>query len=530
MKTPASTFDPRVIFYALFLSLTLMLAAPASADVRLPAIFGDHMVLQQGMECRVWGWADPGEEVAVSINSQMHKSAAGKDGRWQVKLQPLSMTRDGESLTLTVQGKNKIELQDILVGEVWICSGQSNMAWAVSQANDPDLETKTAKFPRIRLISVPQVGTQEPQDDFKGKWEHCTPDSAAQFSAVGYFFGRQLHQTLDVPIGLIDNAWGGSACEAWIRRDILETDAKYAPLMDRWVQIEKSFDADKEQAALQTKLAEWRDLAAKARAEGKQPPPQPRFNNPLVGNARPANIYCGVLKPTIGYGIRGVIWYQGESNAGRAYQYRDMFPLMIQSWRDEWQQGDFPFYFVQLADFKDEKTQPAESDWAELREAQTMTLSRLPNCGQAVIIDIGEGKDIHPKNKQDVAKRLARWALARDYGLSELAYRSPEYKSMEKQGSKIVVTLDHVGGGLAPFDTGEPVGFAIAGDDKKFVWAKAKLVDSDKVEVWSDAVTEPVAVRYAWADNPVCNLYSKEGLPVTPFRTDDWPGVTAEAK
>ncbi|HZL87112.1 MAG TPA: sialate O-acetylesterase [Pirellulaceae bacterium] len=530
MKSSRSSFFSRFTTLALFLSLALLLAAPASADVRLPAIFADHMVLQQGIECRVWGWADPGEEVTVSIDGVKHTASAGKDGRWQTRLQALSVTRPGESLTLTVQGKNTIEIQDVLVGEVWICSGQSNMAWAVSQANDADLETKTARFSRIRLISVPQVGTQEPQDDFKGKWEVCTPEAAAQFSAVGYFFGRQLHQTLDVPVGLIDNAWGGSACEAWVRRDILEGDAKYAALMQRWTQTEKSFDADKEQAAFQTKLQEWRDLAAKARAEGKQPPPQPRFNNPLVGNARPANIYNGVLKPTIGYGIRGVIWYQGESNAPRAYQYRDLFPLMIQSWRDEWQQGDFPFYFVQLADFKEEKPEPAESDWAELREAQTMTMARLPNTGQAVIIDIGEGKDIHPKNKQDVAMRLARWALARDYGPSDLVYRSPEYKSMEKQGSKIVVTLDHVGGGLAPFDTGEPVGFAIAGEDKKFVWAKAKLVGTDKVEVWSDAVAEPVAVRYAWADNPVCNLYSKEGLPVTPFRTDDWPGVTAEAK
>ena len=518
------------LFVAAFVLGGLISDQSVRADVRLPAIFTDHLVLQQGQENRIWGWADPGEEVTVSIAGVEHAAAADKSGRWETKLQPLSVLPPSESLTITVEGKNTIEIRDVLVGEVWICSGQSNMAWSVAQADHAELEIMAAKYPRIRLISVPQVGTQEPQDDFKGKWELCTPESAAQFSAVGYFFGRQLHQTLDVPIGLIDNAWGGSACEAWVRRDILSADAKYAPLLDRWVQTEKSFDPEKEQAAHQARLAGWREAAAKARAEGRQPPPQPRFANPLVGNHRPANIYNGVLKPTIGYGIRGVIWYQGESNAARAYQYRDLFPLMIQSWRDEWQQGDFPFYFVQLADFRDEKPEPAESDWAELREAQTMTLSRLPNTGQAVIIDIGEGKDIHPKNKQDVAMRLARWALARDYGMKELAYRSPQYKSMEKQGSKIVITLDHIGGGLAPFDTSHPVGFAIAGSDRKFVWATARVVAPNKVEVWSDAVAEPAAVRYAWADNPVCNLYSREGLPVTPFRTDDWPGVTAEAK
>jgi sialate O-acetylesterase len=249
----------------------------------------------------------------------------------------------------------------------------------------------------------------------------------------------------------------------------------------------------------------------------------------MTGNARPANIYNGVLKPTIGYGIRGAIWYQGESNASRAYQYRDLFPLMIQSWRNEWSIGEFPFYWVQLADFMAEKSEPVDSSWAELREAQTMTMSKLPNTGEAVIIDLGEANDIHPKNKQDVAKRLARWALARDYGIS-VPYRSPLYKSMEKKDGKIVVTFDHVGRGLRPFDVAEPRGFAIASSDGKFVWAKAKVVGRDQVEVWSDEVSDPAAVRYAWADNPVCNLYSQSGLPVTPFRTDDRPGVTAESK
>jgi sialate O-acetylesterase len=244
----------------------------------------------------------------------------------------------------------------------------------------------------------------------------------------------------------------------------------------------------------------------------------------MRGNARPANIYNGVLKPTIGYGIRGAIWYQGESNAGRAYQYRDLFPLMIKSWRDEWGIGDFSFYWVQLADFMAEKPEPADSAWAELREAQTMTMDKLPKTGEAVIIDIGEGKDIHPRNKLDVGKRLARWALARDYGI-DIPYQSPLYSSMEKQGNKIVVSFKN-NPELTTFDVPEPRGFAIAGSDRKFVWAKAKIV-GNKIEVWADEVADPVAVRYAWADNPVCNVYGKDGLPLTPFRTDDWPGVTA---
>jgi len=502
----------------------LVVCGQATADVRLPALFTDHMVLQQGQVNRVWGWAEPGEPVTVSIEKQEHKATADDKGRWSVKLQSLSA---GGPHVLAVKGKNEIKVQDVLVGEVWICSGQSNMGFALAQATDGDLESATAKFPNIRLISVPQVGTQEPQDDFKGKWAVCSPKEAAGFSAVGYLFGRQLHLTLDVPIGLIDNAWGGSACEAWIRRDLLAADEKYKPLLDRWDETAKNFDASKAAADYEKQLAVWREASAKARSEGQPAPVRPRPpQNPLLGNHRPANIYCGVLKPTIGYGIRGVVWYQGESNAGRAYQYRDLFPLMIQNWRDEWQQGDFPFYWVQLADFKAEQPEPAESDWAELREAQTLA-QKLPNTGQAVIIDAGEGKDIHPKNKQTVANRLARLALARDYGRTDLASRSPEYKSMAAEGSKIVVTLDYVGSGLETFDTAQPRGFAIAGEDKRFVWAKAELVGTNKVAVWSDAVAKPIAVRYAWADNPVCNVYSKEGLPVTPFRTDDWAGVTA---
>ena len=284
-------------------------------------------------------------------------------------------------------------------------------------------------------------------------------------------------------------------------------------------------------AEYKEKKSLWDEQAKQARQEGKQPPAAPRApQNPLVGQHRPGNLYNGVLRPVIGYGIRGAIWYQGESNAGRAYQYRHLFPLMIKSWREEWGQGDFPFYWVQLADYMAESPEPRDSAWAELRKAQTMTLSTLPNTGEAVIIDLGEADDIHPRNKQDVAKRLARWALVRDYGM-ELVFQSPLYKSLEKKENKLVLTLD-VGsrpeGQLDTRDVAEVRGFTIAGADQKFFPANARIVAPNQVEVWSDAIADPVAARYAWADNPVCNLQNRAGLPVTPFRTDDWPGVTAE--
>ena len=505
-----------------------LVCSSAWADVTLPAIFSSHMVLQRDLANPVWGKAAPGEEVTVTIADQTHTAKAGDDGLWKVKLNPLAVNAKPQQLTIKGAGA-PIVLDDVLVGEVWICSGQSNMQWSVDQANNPDLEKLTANFPLIRLISVPQVGTQEPQFTFQGQWEVCTPQNVGQFSAVGFFFGRQLFQTLNVPIGLIDDAWGGSACEAWINRESLAKDGRFSELLARWENIEKSYDKAKADEAYAAAMEKYKQIAADAKAKGVQPPRPPQHpGGMMTGNARPANIYNGVLKPTIGYGIRGAIWYQGESNAGRAYQYRDLFPFMIKTWRDEWGQSDFSFYWVQLADFMAEQAQPVESAWAELREAQTMTLN-LPKTGEAVIIDVGEGNDIHPRNKQEVAMRLARWALANDYGV-KIPFQSPTYKSMEVQGDKVVVTFDHVGSGLRTIDVSEVRGFAVAGEDKKWHWATAKVTGNNTVTVSCPEVKNPVAVRYAWADNPVCNLLSKDGLPATPFRSDDWPGVTISAK
>ena len=503
----------------------LLATVVARADVSLNNMFGDHMVLQQGIKNKVWGKADPGEAVTVTFAGQSHATTAGPDGSWHVFLDPVA--EYGGPHVLAVKGKNELSFQDVLVGEVWVCSGQSNMQWSVNQCKDADIEKAAAKFPQIRLVSVPQVGTQEPQWNFNGKWQVCTPETVGEFSAAGYYFGRQLQQTLGVPVGLIDNAWGGSAAEAWVRRDKLAAHATLKPLHEQWVK--KEADVAAAIAGFPEKLEAWKAAVEKAKAEGKPAPDQPKKPDEggLKGNHRPGNIHSGVLSPSIGYGIRGVIWYQGESNAGRAWQYRTLFPFMIASWREEWGIGDFPFYWVQLADYKAEKPEPGESDWAELREAQTQTMKALPNTGEAVIIDIGEGKDIHPQNKQDVARRLARWALAETYKVPGIACRSPLYTGMEKEGAKIVLAFDHVAGGWRPFDVAEPIGFTIAGADRTFVPAKAAIRKDGRIEVWSDAVPEPVAVRYAWADNPVCNMYSGAGLPLTPFRTDDFPAITA---
>jgi len=501
-----------------------ILVSQAAAEVKLPAVIGPNMVLQRGTSGPFWGWADPDEQVTVSFLGQTKTAkpeAATK--KWMVRLDPLQA---GGPHTMTVKGRNEIVLGNVLVGEVWVCSGQSNMAMSVASSANAEPEIAAAKYPKIRLLTVPLLGTQEPQQDFQGQWAECSPQTVGRFSAAAYYFGRELHQKLDIPVGLIHCSWGGSSCEAWGKRSVLEKEPQYKPLLDRWEQTVATWDPVKAEENYKKALEAWKKKAAAAKAKNEPlPKPLRKPQNPLTGQHRPANLYNGMLLPLIPYAIRGAIWYQGESNASRAYQYRDLFPRMIQNWRADWGQGDFPFYFVQLANYKAIKPEPADSDWAELREAQTMTL-KLANTGQAVIIDLGDAQNIHPTNKQDVGRRLALWALAKDYGQDVVA-SSPMYRSMEKKGSQVVLHFDHTGGGLVARG-GEPSlkGFAIAGPDKKFVWAEARIA-GDTVVVSSPGVKDPVAVRYAWADNPICHLYGQTGLPACPFRTDDWPGITA---
>lgn len=509
------------------LSLAWGAAPELRAELKLPAIIGDHMVLQQKQTNPIWGWDAPGTAVKVSFAGQTRTATAGPDGRWTVKLDPVPAS--AKPAVLTIEGSSKREVRDVLVGEVWMCSGQSNMGMTVSGDWKADLESLASKHPNLRLITVPIVGTQELQDDFKGEWKAATPETCRSFSAVGFFYGRYLHEILGVPVGLINNAWGGSAAEAWVRRSTIEKDPRFKTLVDGWKQREAQLASAEARAAFEKALAEWKVKSESAKKAGQPVPRPPQSPEQLLsGNSRPGNIFAGMVHPTLGYGIKGVIWYQGESNAGRAWEYARLFPFMIEQWRAEWKQGDFPFYWVQLADFKAEAPDVFDAQWAELREAQTRTLS-LPNTGEAVIIDLGEANDIHPKNKYDVAARLVRWALARDYGFKDLAHRSPAYREMRVAGNKATLGFDHVGAGLRTVDVNEVHGFVICGPDRRWVKAQARIAGPDRIEVWADGIAAPVAVRYAWADNPVCNVLSKEGLPLTPFRTDDFPLITDPA-
>lgn len=496
-------------------------AATAIAEVRLPSVLGSGMVLQRGAALPFWGWASPGENVTVSIGRNAASAVADSEGRWRVALSPMAA---GGSHTVVVKGENTIELADVLVGEVWVASGQSNMKWPLRRTDDADMEALRANLPRMRLFTVPEVTTQERQDDTEARWQACTPATVLDFSAVAYYFGRRIHETLDVPVGILFTAWGGTPAEAWTRREALEAAPDLAPLLSRWDEDVATYDPARAEREHAQAMAEWERETERAKAEGREPPRQPRLVNPVTHSHRPAGLYNGMIAPLLPYAIRGAIWYQGESNAGRAHQYRTVFPTMIRNWRRDWGQGDFPFYWVQLANFMAVKEQPGDDNWAELREAQSQTLAE-PNTGEAVIIDLGLASNIHPTNKRDVADRLARRALAHDYGYA-IPYSGPRFASMERHGSQIELRFEHVDDGLVAHDAQPLQGFAIAGEDRKWVWAEAEIVAPDRVSVRSPQVPEPIAVRYGWASNPVCNLYGGLGQPASPFRTDDWPGIT----
>lgn len=500
-----------MIIRSLILLPLVFLVTSSLAGVSLPNIFGDHMVLQRDHENPIWGTAKPGEVVSVSISEQNHTAIANHEGKWRVCLDSLSA---GGPHILKIQGENTLIFEDVLVGEVWFCSGQSNMEWTVNNINHSEVELATATNSQIRLITIAKNGTQIPQDNIEGKWTAATPQTVKNFSAVGFLFGKRLQSALNVPIGLIDNSWGGSAAEAWVPREVLERTGSF----DDYIKTMDERCSRYTDEIHATKIAEFKNWEA----SGK---PEPRLrwpNDPRYGQHRPANIYNGMVHPLMGYGIKGVIWYQGESNTSRSDQYRELFPLMISTWRDIWKQGDFPFYWAQLTYFHEEVTNPnVGSWWARLREAQTMARS-LPNTGEAVIIDVGEGRDIHPRDKQTVADRLVRHALSKDYDF-EMASDSPSFASMVVDGNSIRISFNSVShGGLRAFDVTNVRGFRIAGVDRKFVWADAQIISKNKVKVSSNSVVNPVAVRYAWADNPVANLEDRNGLPVTPFRTDDW--------
>ncbi|MFC1538231.1 sialate O-acetylesterase [Candidatus Latescibacterota bacterium] len=512
--------------YVLLLTLFVLLISAhfTFADVSLPSVFGTNMVLQRDISVPVWGWADIGEKVTVAIQGQRITAETGSDGRWIAWLKPLDT---GGPFEMTVSGKTTVTFTNVLVGEVWICSGQSNMEMRVKHCLNADNEVADALYPMIRLFAIKNDLSPEPREDCEAKWEVCRPSTIGDFTAAGYFFGRELMNELDVPIGLINSSWGGTTSETWMS----ENARTYSPEFNNIVEkSEPIFRVNPDEIiTFYHSMAEWEEDVHYAEYVNKS---YPRYyiEPPVRGGRRlpicpqmPSWVHNAMLSPLIPYAIRGAIWYQGESNAGRAYEYRSLFPAMIEDWRRNWGQGDFPFLFVQLANFGKSEDRPGESTWAELREAQCMTLS-LPNTAMATAVDIGISDNVHPLNKQEVGHRLALGALKTVYG-RDIVHSGPEYESMTVQGNKIRVRFSHTGSGLVAKNSSHLGGFAIAGDDKEFVWAEA-IIEGNEIVLWSDAVSNPVAVRYAWANNPECSLYNVEGLPALPFRTDDWPGIT----
>lgn len=632
-----------------------------SAQIKLPHIFGDNMVLQREKPIAVWGRANAKEKVTIKFHDQTKTTVADKAGKWSVKL---DSEKAGGPYTLIVSGKNSVTLTNILVGEVWICSGQSNMEWPVRMASNAAQEIAEANYPQIRHIKIPNVVASTPQADFaSGDWKVCSPETAGDFTAVGYFFAVKLAKELNVPVGLINTSWGGTHSETWTSREAFQNSDEFKSMIasvpvlnldeinkkrtaenalrlealqgkvtitqqevERWkspddddaawpvmqipalweesvfpgldgiVWLRKTFSVSPADAGRAAELylgmiddsdetyvngvkvggltAQYNTPRVYSIREGLLkagrnvisvrvtdtgggggiygPADQVKITigdrtESLAGtwklrvenmtstgsigpNDYPTLLFNAMLNPLIPFTIQGAIWYQGESNAGRAFQYRKAFPLMISDWRKHWGQGDFPFYFVQLSSFNDHNgSSNAGSAWAELREAQAMTL-KLPNTGMAVTTDIGEANDIHPRNKKDVGYRLAAIALTDTYR-QNLVSRGPAFDALTIRGAEAIVSFKHIGSGLVtPDKYGYLRGFELAGDDRKFYPAQA-FIQEGQVIVRSAAVTKPVAVRYNWMDVALeGNLFNREGFPAEPFRTDSWKGVTEEAK
>jgi sialate O-acetylesterase len=522
----------RICTFRLALAALAILLSPivgiAGAAVTPHPLFSEGAVIQRGKPVPVWGTASPGEKVTVKLQDQQATTTAS-DGKWSVTLQPLQA---GGPLTMVITGDKTpapVELKDVLVGEVWICSGQSNMAMTLKTTDGADEAIAASNDPMLRLFTVPRGTSQAERTDMsaanftikagRDAWKPAGPDSVPSFSAVAYYFGRDLRKALGVPVGLIHTSVGGTPAEAWTRRAALEAE----PALANVFEADARAMADYPQALERFKVAQetHKKAVAEAKEKGEKPPQAPRPPAGPNSTGRPAVLYNAMVAPLVPYAIEGAIWYQGESNAGRAYQYQTLLSSMIKSWRGAWNQGDFPFLIVQLAPYMKIVTEPGESAWAELREAQLKTTKSVPNTALAVITDVGEENDVHPKKKAPVGARLALAARAIAYGEKNLEYSGPEYLGMEVKDGKAVLRLSHVGAGLVSRG-GALKGFSIAGDDRTFVNADAEI-QGDTVIVQSPSVPNPVAVRYGWANYPLGNLWNNDGLPASPFRTDEFP-------
>ncbi len=487
-------------------ALSLLLTAfSLQAAVKLPAVFSDHMVLQQGAPVRIWGAASPGEEVRVEFQGQSVQAKAAESGKWSVYLRPLIAAGPLEMKV------NDTVIRDVLVGEVWLSSGQSNMEFKLQQAVNHDEEIARANYPMIHLFQVKRAVADQPADDVVGSWQVCTPETIKTFSAVQYFFTRHLIEDLHVPMGMIESDWGGTPAQSWTSKEALAAEPGLKYVGENWDAVLAKYpDAKKD---WDQRVAAWETRAAQAKTAGTPVPPRPGAPQGPGHPNTPSGLWNGMIAPLVPYGIRGVIWYQGESNAGSdldAYNYRRLFATMIQDWRNRWGQGDFPFLFVQLANYK------TNGRWPVLRESQNEVL-RLANTGMAVIVDIGESRDIHPKNKQDVGLRLALAARAIAYG-EPVEYSGPVYRTMAPEGGAVRVYFTHAARMTGRGGT-ELKGFEIAGADGQFAPADAR-VEGSTIVLSSPSVPSPVSVRYGWADDPECNLVNQAGLPASPFRSE----------
>ncbi|QDT28467.1 hypothetical protein Enr10x_38110 [Gimesia panareensis] len=507
-----------LLFVTSFVLLSLL--PEVRADVRLPHIFGDHMVLQRGQEIPVWGWADAGEKITVKLKDDSVETTADDQGKWMVKLPAQVM---GDPVTLTVTGKNTVTFKDVLLGEVWLCSGQSNMEWPVSRSNDFENEQAAANYPLIRHIKIPRIPKGFPQDDVTAEWTVCSPETVGGYTAAGYFFGRRLHKELNVPIGLVNSSWGGTRIEPWTPPVGFE---KVSALAAIFKQVQLTNPATGEyKSALEgylQRLDAWTKeakVALNAETPLQPSPAYPTAIQPLTSHTSPTTLYNGMIHPLVPYAMRGAIWYQGESNHVEGMLYYEKMKALIGGWRDVWKQGEFPFLYVQIAPYHYGNESPTILPL--LWEAQNKALD-IPGTGQVVIHDIGNLKDIHPKNKQDVGARLALIALAQTYGQKDLVYSGPVFKSLKQEGNKLRVTFDHVGSGLVSRD-GKPLSwFEIIGKETDFVPADA-VIEGDSVVLSSPKVKEAAAMRFGWHKLAEPNLANKEGLPAAPFRAGEVP-------
>jgi sialate O-acetylesterase len=501
------------------------LGGGARADVRLPAMFSDNMVLQRETSAAFWGWASPGEKISVTGSwGATAATVAAADGMWRLKLKTPAA---GGPLTVTIKGQNTIVLKNVLAGEVWLCSGQSNMGMTVNGVTNAAAEMAAANYPQIRLLSVNLTTANEPQTECKVRgWEVCAPTNVGPFTAAGYFFGRKLHKDLKVPIGLINSSWGGTCIEAWTSWESQQADPAMQELKKNWDKRDETYTPEADQKQFE---ADKKALAAWNKGDKKSPAPRPRLQGqPRKSQNYPANLFNAMINPLVPFAIKGAIWYQGEGNAGRGKEYRVQMERLIVNWRTLWGY-EFPVYFVQLPNFMAPWKSPVEDGgWPQIRESFAKTAKEVPNTGMAITIDIGEESNIHPLNKQDVGDRLGRVALAKTYGLKGFAWCGPVAESCQFGGGKARIRFDTGGAPLAVKGGGSLTGFALTGSDGNTVAADAAIEGQDTVVVSSPKVTEPVMVHYAWANNPVgVNLFNAEGLPASPFRFGEMPKYEA---